>query len=141
MPKMNNKWIALCTAAVGVVYAAGYVVTEANSANASSATTQPTATRPSKVTRSADSTRSFYREKGKRFGQNHDGMRQERDHSFGGAILILEEQTPVQATLLVPKAPLPLRHQVLHQAHLPQPIKMELIRVLVRIDLERFQSL
>jgi hypothetical protein len=66
MPKMNNngshsvrlRWRCLL---------AGYVVTEANSANASTATTQPTATRPAKVTRSADSTRSFYRERGKRF--------------------------------------------------------------------------
>lgn len=31
MPKINKKWIALCTAAIGTIYAAEYMITDAQS--------------------------------------------------------------------------------------------------------------
>ncbi|MDN3953583.1 FMN-binding protein [Sporolactobacillus laevolacticus] len=35
MSKLNNKWVILCTAAIGLTYSAGYAVTNTDASNAS----------------------------------------------------------------------------------------------------------
>lgn len=84
MPKMNNKWVALCTAAIGVAYAAGYVVTEPAQAQATSAlaTTTPTVKQNNNNTTSNNSSapKANYRGDRGQFGHHHH-----RDGGIGGS--------------------------------------------------------
>lgn len=55
MPKMNNKWIAVCSAAIGVIYSAGYVVTDPGNHGTAQAASQQTQTTAPDSTKKANS--------------------------------------------------------------------------------------
>ncbi len=97
MPKMTNKWIALCTTAVGVVYGAGYVVTQSTMTQSSVASAQTvTATpaqsnntqnqQPSNGSSSSSKPKAYYGGHDGRFG---DGGHHHDFHGDGGEFSLI----------------------------------------------------